>query len=351
MINNDLISIVVPVYNVEKYVKYCVESIVNQKYNNLEIILVDDGSTDNSGKICDEYSKLDNRIKVIHKENGGLADARNVGISYATGEYIGFVDSDDYIHPDFYQTLYDLLLDNNADISECQFLRIAVEKIEDAKNILDSENSKVVNEYKIEKNIDALRNLYGPRLKPYIQKVVVWNKLYKKSLFNDVEFPVGKLHEDEFTTYKILSKCTNIVSTNLYLHGYMQTKNSIMRNVIKQKRIDDNLGAYEEAVKFFDKLGNYEIENKVLRRYMENCVELAGKVFKEESDDKEQKLVGLTDKYKEYYTLYYQRILSNVTDSREYEIMDLLKEAFEDKEHDYINPIYWDKLERIINKN
>ena len=323
----------------------------SQSLREIELFLVDDGSTDSSGKICDEYSKLDDRIKVIHKPNGGLADARNVGIDNATGEYIGFVDSDDYIHPDFYQTLYDLLIDKNADISECQFLRIPADDIVDAEKILNSENSKIDRNNVIDSNIDALRKLYGPRLKPYIQKVVVWNKLYKKYLFDDIRFPVGKLHEDEFTTYKVLSKCSNIVSINLYLHGYMQTKNSIMRNVIKQRRIDDNLGAYEEAAKFFKESGNKEIENKVLRRYLENCIELAGKVFKEESDDKEQKLSGLTRIYKEYYDLYYQNIVNNVEDSREYEIIDLLKDAYDDNEYNYLNPVYWEKLEKIINKS
>ena len=119
MVNNELISIVVPVYNVEKYIEKCVNSITNQVYNNLEIILVNDGSTDNSGKLCDSLSKLDDRIKVYHKENGGLSDARNYGVERANGKYIGFVDSDDFIDSDMYKTLYDVIKRENADVAEC----------------------------------------------------------------------------------------------------------------------------------------------------------------------------------------------------------------------------------------
>ena len=118
---NELVSIIVPVYNVEQYLEKCVNSIINQSYKNLEIILVDDGATDNSGKICDELAKLDNRIKVYHKENGGLSDARNYGVERATGEYIGFVDSDDYIDPKMYEKLYEAIKKENVDVVECSF--------------------------------------------------------------------------------------------------------------------------------------------------------------------------------------------------------------------------------------
>ena len=351
MKNKPLISVVVPVYNVEKYVEQCIRSIINQTYKSLEIIVVDDGSTDKSGKICDDLSAIDSRIKVIHKKNGGLADARNVGIDHANGDLIGFVDSDDYIHPDFYEELYNLMKEKETDIAECQFLRVDVENIENVKGIIDDANSNIESQVVVEDNIDALRHLYGPRLQPYIKKVVVWNKLYKKSLFNDVRFPVGKLHEDEFTTYKILYKCKNLVSTNKIMHGYMQTKNSIMRKIIKKQRIDDNLKAYEDAYIYFKENNNQELEYKVLRRYLENCIELAGKVFKEQSEDKNQKLLGISKIYDDYYNKFIEGIVSNVEDSREYEIIDLLKEAKKDSQYDYINPLYWEKLEKIINKD
>ena len=117
--NKELISVIVPVFNVEKYLERCVETIVNQTYKNLEIILVNDGSTDNSGELCDELAKKDNRIKVVHKENGGLSDARNTGERESTGEYIIFIDSDDYIHHEMLNTLYTQIVEKNADVSIC----------------------------------------------------------------------------------------------------------------------------------------------------------------------------------------------------------------------------------------
>ena len=131
---NEKISVIVPVYNVENYIQYCLESLVNQTYKNLQIILVDDGSTDSSGYICDKYALKDKRIKVIHKSNGGLSSARNSGMQLADGNYIGFVDSDDFIMPTFYEELYNLLQKYDSDIAECEFLRIQMENIEDAKN-------------------------------------------------------------------------------------------------------------------------------------------------------------------------------------------------------------------------
>ena len=190
---NNKISIIVPVYNVQNYLKYCLDSILNQTYKNLEIILVDDGSTDECGKICDEYSNIDDRIKVIHKINGGLADARNVGLKHATGNLIGFIDSDDCIYPTFYEELYNLMQKYNSDIAECEFLRIDVENIENCNEIIETQNKNTITIENVYNNTEALHLLYGPRLKPYLKKVVVWNKLYKKSVLNNIEFPIRKI--------------------------------------------------------------------------------------------------------------------------------------------------------------
>ena len=151
----ELISIIVPVYNVEKYLKKCVDSIVNQTYKNLEIILVDDGATDNSGKICDELVELDNRIKVYHKKNGGLSDARNYGVERATGDYIGFVDSDDYIDAEMYEKLYEAIKKENVDVAECNLKIVYPEKTDlftDQKYYQICNNQEYLEEYlKIEK--------------------------------------------------------------------------------------------------------------------------------------------------------------------------------------------------------
>lgn len=349
--NEDKISVIVPIYNVEKYLKYCIESILTQTYTNLEIILVDDGSTDGCNKICDEYAIKDKRIKVIHKKNGGLADARNTGLEQATGEYIGFIDSDDYIFPTFYEELYNLIKKYNADIAECEFLRINVENIEKCRDIIENENKS--KEYLEEKtnNIEALNLLYGARLKPYLKKVVVWNKLYKKELFDSIRFPLGKLHEDEYTTFQILYKAKEIISTNRTLHGYMQTSNSIMRQEIKQKRIEDNLDAYIKSSDFFKEKNQLEIEAKSRRRYLENCIELAGKVYNGIGKEKDKQVLFITKLFKENYELYINEIKKLATDIKEQEIIKLIIDAYEATcKKEIIMPDYWESLEKIINK-
>lgn len=351
MENKELISVIVPVYNVENYLRYSINSILNQTYKNLEIILVNDGSTDKSGEICNEYKEIDDRIKVIHKQNGGLADVRNTGITNANGMYIGFVDSDDYIHPSFFEELYNMVTGNNADIAECDFIRINIDDVDNSKNIIEAENAKKEIVTNTETNNEALELLYGPRLKPYIKKVVVWNKLYKKQLFDNIKFPVGRLHEDEFTTFKVLNNAKTIISTNKIFHGYIQTKNSIMRKEIKQKRITDNLEAYIESSEYFKEHNNINIEMKSRRRYLENCIELSGKVLKENSQDKESKLYNITKSYKTNYDKFIEDIVNNNQDERTNEIIVLLKEAYNslDKKS-FIDSKYWEDLEEIINK-
>ncbi len=236
---NDLISIIVPVYNVEKYLDRCVESIVNQTYTNLEIILVDDGSPDNCPAICDEWSKKDNRIKVIHKENGGLSDARNIGLAVAAGDYIAFVDSDDWIHSDYIKILYSSLIKNNADISVC-----------DINIVDDNSDIPIINEQhttKIFDNASAMKSL--------VQGVEfasnVWNKLYSVELLKNEYFKVGKYHEDEFFSYRIISKINSAVYNNIKLYYYYQRSGSIM-NSFSIKHLD-MLEVYIERIGFLEK--------------------------------------------------------------------------------------------------
>ena len=189
MEQKDKITIVVPVYKVEKYLRRCIESILQQTYKNIEIILVDDGSPDNCGKICDEYKEKDNRIIVIHKENGGLSDARNAGIDIATGKYIAFIDSDDYVANNFISSLYDVCIKNECEIAQCKFKRVT----EDYK-----EEQKEISETTILDGKSAIKEIYGQN---DVYTIVAWNKLYLKNLFNDIRYTVGKIHEDESTTY------------------------------------------------------------------------------------------------------------------------------------------------------
>ena len=218
--DNDLISVVIPIYKVEKYLNKCIDSVLKQTYKNLEIILVDDGSPDKCGKICDEYKKIDKRIKVIHKKNGGLSDARNYGIKAASGKYIGFIDSDDFISNEMYEILYFILKKSNADISVVSYKEV-------------SENNEVNDERKNIRNIDILNAEQSMKFLFDNNKCgnYAWNKLYKLSLFENIEYPVGKKMEDLGTTYKLFDKCKNIAYCDLELYYYLQRQGSILHSI------------------------------------------------------------------------------------------------------------------------
>lgn len=246
---SELVTVIVPIYNVESYLHRCVDSILNQSYKNLEIILVDDGSPDKCGVICDEYALLDQRVKVIHKENGGLSDARNAGIDIAKGSYITFIDSDDWVQEDYIQKLYDLLIATSSDISVCDFIKTS--------------SSNINLETKIEKNYEytnyeALKSLAGDL---YVQMVVAWGKLYKTHLFEGIRFPVGRIHEDEFTTYKLIYKANKIIYTTAPLLYYWQRDDSIMGSGFNLKSRNDIIDAFEERAIFFEKKGMYDLSN------------------------------------------------------------------------------------------
>lgn len=230
------ISIIIPVYNVEKYLVACIESIIHQTYQNLEIILVNDGSTDNSPQICDAYVQKDARIKVIHKKNGGLSDARNAGYAEVTGEYMAFVDSDDMIAANCYRTLLQISTELKADIVECGFLKF---KSENELNKLES--TIIIEDFDTEK---ALELLMKEQLKQ-----VVWNKLYKTNAINKLLFEKGKIHEDEFWTYKVFANANKIVKTSQVLYFYRQQHESIMAEKYNLKRLS-GLEAREERIDF-----------------------------------------------------------------------------------------------------
>lgn len=223
---NSLISVIVPIYNVEKYLDRCVDSIINQIYKNLEIILVDDGSPDNCPQMCDDYAKKDSRIKVVHKENGGLSDARNVGMKVATGEYVSFIDSDDYVSLDFYETLLETIVDNDSDIVECGVVKFYENEKFDKYN----DDLKVTNY----DTVDALDGLINEN--PFKQHV--WNKLYKSNIALDIPYAVGKLNEDEFWTYQIFGKAKKVTRINKTMYYYFQRGSSIMGNGYNIKRLD-----------------------------------------------------------------------------------------------------------------
>lgn len=237
----DKISIIIPVYNVSKYLPRCVESVLNQTYNNLEIILVNDGSTDKSGQLCNSYSRNDERIKVIHKKNGGPSDARNEGLRIASGKYIGFVDSDDYIEPDMYETLLMALYTYDADIADCRFFYI-----KDGEVINQKYYSGVVGRFT---PISALEGLIIS--KPFSHNV--WNKIYKKKLIKDIEFPLN-VHcgEDIIFTFKAFARAKKIVHIDIPKYYHVYRNDSIMRLSNYNERIDD-LYQFEERIDYISK--------------------------------------------------------------------------------------------------
>lgn len=242
------ISVIVPVYKVEAYLNRCVESIVNQTYQDLEIILVDDGSPDRCPILCDEWAQRDKRVRVIHKQNGGLSDARNAGLAIASGKYISFVDSDDWIEPDFLKTLLDLMQAENANISACGVRYL-------------SENGLCLRERSCERGFLALNKIDA--LRRLVQEdgvyQTVWNKLYTKETIGDVLFEVGRCNEDDFWTYRIFDRADKIVVTDQLLYNYLQRNGSIMGSGFTVKRIDglvariqrmEYLQKYEELALF-----------------------------------------------------------------------------------------------------
>ena len=196
------VSIIVPVYQVEKYIRQCVDSILAQTFTDFELILVDDGSKDMSGQICDEYAGMDERVKVIHKENGGLSDARNRGMDQAAGKYFMFVDSDDYIAPTMVESLYSRILCENADIAACNFLF--------AFDNAREKNFSTEIEAEVWTGPDIF--YYRKNERNYGIWTVAWNKLYKRETFGNVRFRFGKFHEDEFWANDIYQMDIKVVT-------------------------------------------------------------------------------------------------------------------------------------------
>ena len=232
MKKNDLISIVIPVYNVSKYLKKCVDSVVNQTYKNIEIILVDDGSIDDSGKKCEDLSKKDKRIRVFHKENGGLSDARNYGIDKAKGKYVCFVDSDDFVTQDMCEILYNDIMEFNADVAFCTFI--------DCYGDIPIIDNKNIERYKITKKEAIKYVMIGDKV-----PLSAVAKLYKKSIFEKVKFEKGKTYEDAIIMVELLDHCNYVSYNSSSVYYYVHRKNSITTTKFNSKDYDV-IYAYEK---------------------------------------------------------------------------------------------------------
>lgn len=229
------ISIIIPIYNIYEYLEECLERVVNQSYTNLDILLIDDGSTDGCGNICDNYAAKDDRIRVFHVKNGGLSKARNIGLSKAIGDYIAFVDGDDYVSLKMYERLIDVALENNCDVVECKYYHNN-QVPKDMKSVAKVEHGKEV----LERQIDS-RYLFP--------NVAVWNKIYRAEIVKDLSFPEGKIHED------YLFQCCVLLRTQTYgfideeLYCYRIREGSITHQKFNLREFD-KLSIYKERTAY-----------------------------------------------------------------------------------------------------
>lgn len=281
---NELVSIIVPIYNVEKYLNRCIITLVNQSFKNIEIILVDDGSPDNCSSICDSWIKKDTRIKVIHKENGGLSDARNAGIKIAKGDYLCFVDSDDYVHKDYIKVLFELCQKYDSDISVCRNYKVTGD--EDYNKELPKGNDFTSNS---EDFIYKKKHFY----------CVAWGKLYKRKIFNNIRYPKGKIHEDVAVIYKILYEAKKIAFTDLKLYYYFVNPKSIMREAYSIKHLDilDNL---YDCYKYFINKKEEKIAFIILNDYIDNILNEYKNICSSQINSREIRK-SIIDKYKKEY--------------------------------------------------
>lgn len=256
MIEQPLITVIVPVFNVEKYLEKCVNSIINQEYDRLQIILVDDGSTDNSGMLCDEFSKKDNRIEVIHKNNGGLSSARNCGLDHADGDYIAFVDSDDYLDKDMYLNLLNACVSYNCEIAVCgRYLEY--EGSRNARTMFSLPTFRIMD------STEAIKCL----LLGEVMDSAAWDKLYHANLFDSIRYPNGVIHEDLSITTRLLFECKKIVHIGISQYHYLQRQDSICRRSFSKKRFD----MYDQALLNYEFVSQHLPQLKKEAEYFLTC--------------------------------------------------------------------------------
>lgn len=245
-----LVSIVIPVYKVEKYLDRCLTSVLSQTYTNLEIILVDDGSPDRCPAMCEEYASRDSRIRVMHKENGGLSSARNAGLDIMSGDYCFFVDSDDFIHEGAVEYLVNLSKKYNADLVQCAHDWGSKEEFVTSPNYKDDKPDF----------FDGNTIFYSTK-----NNVTLWSKLYRSSLWKDVRMPLGKLNEDDYTTWKLYFRANAVVVTDLKLYYNFVNAEGISAGLRKAPNISYPIEAYHERITFFE--GKDEKELSVLSKW------------------------------------------------------------------------------------
>lgn len=256
-----LVSVIIPVYRTEAYLEECVESATHQTYQNLEIILVDDGSPDGCPAMCDAYAQRDDRIKVIHQQNGGLSAARNAGKAIASGQYLTFLDSDDIWAPETVEHMVALAQKENA-----QVVKIGV-----IRKYTTDECVTVMTDYTVVTGKQALQRIFWDNS----QIITICGKLFDAYLFQDLDFPTGIYYEDEYTTPRIYLQAERVVLSNSELYFYMQRENeSIIRGALNEKRVNDSLFVTQDRIEFFQQEGLGSLVNKAVQDHYHKLCKL-----------------------------------------------------------------------------
>ena len=295
-----LISVIIPVYNVEKYLNKCITSVVEQTYKNLEIIIVDDGSTDQSPEICDEWKKRDSRIQVVHSSNGGAGKARNTALDMATGDYVTFVDSDDYIAPQMYQVLLEQFYDGIG-IVECNYSMV----YDDSEKF--KEERKI---YKIH-TYSAMQAMHE-NINDHIFRQLIWNKMYRKDVIKGIYFPTGNKIDDEFWTYQAIGNASKLIYINQKLYAYRQQEQSVMHLLDAKKRLEA-LKAKEERHKYIcEFMPQLKVES--LNNLWFTCIYQGQRVLK---DKNRENLKSVYPQIKRFIKKYPQTNLKEITDKKQ----------------------------------
>lgn len=262
--NMEKISVIVPIYKAENYLERCIKSIVKQTYQNLEIILVDDGSPDMCPLLCEKWAKADARVVVVHQENRGISAARNMGIQKSSGEYIMMVDSDDYISQNMVEHLYDTIKSTGTKLSVCSFEKGNAEEFsfEQVQNI--REKIEIID------SVTALKRAYASADKA-LQYIAPWGKLYKRNLFDGILYPEGKIFEDIYVTHKLICKCDKVSVIDETLLYYYQHSESIMNKKFHVGKLD-YLQALKERINFYNEKGLMELEKIAYDEYLHSLI-------------------------------------------------------------------------------
>lgn len=285
----EMISVIVTVYNIKAYLERCLHSICQQTYRNLEVILVDDGSTDGSGELCDTIAAGDERIRVIHKKNGGPAGARNAGMDIAAGSLIAFVDGDDYIDTDMYEKMLGVMLKEQADTAICRYRRV------DANSTKDDSTDRVI----VWEGQEALQYYIEERDEYDIQNAA-WNKLYRRKVVDNLRFPVGKWYEDIMFMTKALSNADRCVYLDSACYNYIiDREGSIMNTLVNSRTFTDHIPAYQEKTRFLQELGRQDLADIHMYFFYKRLLCFYNQIKRGSRPEKKEYLQKITNVIKE----------------------------------------------------